>query len=396
MKLQFTENSENKYFFSQPHQPFFVLGFINAIVTIIIFMLAYKGVYNLALTASNFHIYALIYLMFTPVFFGFIFTGFLRLKNNLLTEKKLYMRIFSLYYLGAILFLLGSIVSPFLSAMGMFLVFSAHLMGIKQVKKIYTVTTIEDRPDIFWIFIAMVIGLLSHLLFIIAQIIHMPLMSLSNEIAVYLYLFFLTFAIAQRMVPYFSDLTLKKNNKLLKIVFSLLSLHIIFESIYPNSSYVADLILAYFIGKELLRWKLPFPNPEPLLWILYLSLFWIPVGFFLGAVTNFISTIFNIQFLSLDTHVITLGFVLTILLGFGTRITLRNSDNPVKADKWTTYLFYWTQLVIVTRIFVSLASAFESNIMILFDISVSVWVLMFILWGLRFFKVLITGKQLPC
>lgn len=396
MNLQFTENSKNKYFFSQPHQPFFVLGFINAIVTMIIFMLAYKGVYHLALTATNFHIYALAYLMFTPVFFGFIFTGFLKLKSNPVIEKKLYMRIFSLLYLGAILFLLGSIVSPFLSAIGMFLVFSAHMMGILKLKTIYTTTTVEDRYDMFWIFIAMVIGILAHLLFIIAQIFYMPLMSVSNEIAIYLYLFFLTFAIAQRMVPYFSNLTVVKNEKLLKIVFSLLSLHIIVESIYPNSSYIVDLVLAYYIGKELLRWKLPFPNPEPLLWILYLSLFWIPVGFFLSAVTNFVSLISDIQFLALDTHVITMGFVLTILLGFGTRITLRNSNNPVKADKWTTYLFYWTQVVIAVRILVSLVSAFGWNIMVLFDISVTVWILMFIIWGLRFFKVLITGKQLPC
>lgn len=396
MNLQFTENSENKYFFSQPHQPFFVLGFINAIVTMIIFMLAYKGVYNLALTATNFHIYALAYLMLTPVFFGFLFTGFLRLKSNPVVEKKLYMRIFSLLYLGAILFLLGSIVSPFLSTMGMFLVFSAHLMGLLQLKDIYTTTSTEDSYDMFWILIAMGIGLLSHLLFIIAQMFSMPIMSVANEIAVYLYLFFLTFVIAQRMVPYFSELTLAKNEKLLKIVFSLLSLHIIFESIYPNSSCLVDLVLAYYIGNELIRWKLTFPNPKPLLWILYLSLFWIPVGFFLSAVTNFISLVSDIQFLSLDTHVIILGFVLTILLGFGTRITLRRSDNPVKADKWATYLFYWTQVVIVTRILVSLASAFGWNIMVFFDISVTAWLLMFIFWGLRFFKVLITGKALPC
>lgn len=394
MNMQFSENPKNKYFLSQPHQPFFVLAFINAIITMIVFLLSTKGILSLSLTSTNFHVYGLVYLMFTPVFFGFLFTTFPRFASTPLIEKKQYMRIFSILYLGSILFLLGSIVSPFLSSVSMFLVVTAHVMGVLILKNIYTTTTMEDSHDIFWILLAMSFGLLSHFLFIVAQLFYIPLMDVANDIAIYLYLFLVTFAVAQRMVPFFSHCMVEKDQKLLKIVFSLLLLHVVVENIYPNSSFIADLGLTYVIGKEVLSWKLPFPDPNPLLWILHIALFWIPVGFFLGALTNFMELFSGMYFLAFDTHTIILGFVFTMLIGFGTRVTLGHSGNLMQADKWTTLIFYWTQVVVATRILVSLASAFGWNIMVLFDISVTAWVLMFIFWASRFFTVLIQGKKL--
>ena len=395
MHMQFSEDSKNNYFFSQPHQPFFILAFVNAIVTMFVYLLSYKGFIHLAIEPTNFHIYGLIYLMLTPAFLGFLFTTFPKFASTEVINKKQYMRIFSLFYLGSILFLLGSIVSSFLSAIALFLVFSAHFMGMLILKNIYTTTTMEDRHDIFWILVAMGFGVLSHFLFIMAQLFYMPLMGLSIEISVYLYLFLLTFSVAQRMVPFFSHCVVEKNEKLLKIVFTLLVLHILLEGTYTNSSFIVDFALAYFIGKEVLSWKLPFPNPNPLLWILHIALYWVPVGFLLGGIVNLISFMSDMYFLSLDTHILLLGFIFTILIGFGTRVTLGHSGNIMQADKWTTLLFYWTQVVVGIRILVSLASALGLNIMVLFDISVTAWLLMFIFWAVKFFAVLIEGKKLP-
>jgi len=391
---QFSDDDNKNYFLSQPHQPFFILAFVNAIVTMIVFLLAHKGSLFLAISPSNFHFYGLTYLVFTPAFLGFLFTTFPRFASTETIEKKTYMRVFTLLYLGAILFLLGSIVSPFLSGIALLLVFSAHLIGLFILNNIFTSTTMEEKHDIFWILLSMGFGVLSHFLYIIAQLFYMPLISLATEISIYLYLFLLTFAVAQRMVPFFSHCMVEKDQRLLKNIFILLSFHIILEQTYTNSSFFVDFALAYLIGKELLSWKLPFPNPNPLLWILHIALYWVPVSFFLGGLTNFISLITDIHFLALDTHSLILGLVFTILIGFGTRVTLGHSGNIMQADKWTTLLFYWTQVVVVIRVLASLVAAFGWNIMIIFDISATVWIIMFIAWGVRFFPVLINGKKL--
>jgi uncharacterized protein involved in response to NO len=392
--MNFSDDSKDNYFFSQPHQPFFILAFVNAIVTMLIFMLTYKDVMNLGITPSTFHAYGLVYLMFTPAFLAFLFTTFPRFASVPVIEKNLYMRIFGLFYLGSVLFVLGSIVSPFLSSIAMIMLFTAHLMALLILKNIYLTSAMEDRHDIFWILIAMGFGLLSHLIFMVSELFSLPIRALSIQIAVYLYLFLVTFSVAQRMVPFFSHSMVDKNIHLLKVVAVLLATHVILETIYPHLSFIADFILAYVVGKELFRWNLPFPNPNPLLWILHLALYWIPVAFLFGAMSNLTSLINGTNFLFLDIHILMLGFVFTILIGFGTRVTIGHSNNIMQATMWEKVLFNWTQVVVVMRLITSMAAAWGWNFMVLFDISVTVWLLMFILWAIRFFAVLIKGKKL--
>lgn len=393
MYFQFSENSNDNYFFSQPHQPFFVLAFINSIVTMVIFTLSYNGIIHLAIDSSQFHIYGIIYLLFTPAFFAFLFTTFPRFTSTSAIDKRDYMRIFSIFYLSSILFLLGSLVSPVFSGFGMVLLFVGHVMGILVLRGIYISTQLQDKIDILWILIGMSAGLLSHFVFIISSLLYAPLMGLSVELSIYLYLFWVTFSVAQRMVPFFSHSLVGADKELLKIIFGLLVAHLLLEGIYTHSSFIVDIVIAILVARELLRWKLEFPHPNPMVWILHTALYWVPVGFLLGGVSNFISMISDIYFLSLDIHVIALGFVLSMLIGFGTRVTMGHSGNQIEADNFTKMLFYYTQVVVLVRILVSLVASFGYDITIIFNISASLLILLFVLWGVKFFHLLIRGKK---
>ncbi len=304
------------------------------------------------------------------------------------------MNIFSLYYLGSALFVLGSIVSPIFSAIGMVLTFIGHFMGTLILQSIYKKTTMEDKHDIYWILLAMKFGVLAHLLFIVGELFYQPLIGLSTEISTYLFLFLLTFSVAQRMVPFFSHSLASKNDVLLKIIFSLLLLHIVLEGVYTNSSFLVDILIGTLIAKELLRWELEYPHPNPLLWILHTALYWVPIAFIVGGLVNLISFSTNVSFLLLDIHLLLLGFVFTMLIGFGTRVTLGHSGNTMQADTWTKRLFMFTQVVVVLRILVSLVASLGWNFIILFDISITAWLLFFVAWTVRFFQVLISGKRL--
>jgi uncharacterized protein involved in response to NO len=304
------------------------------------------------------------------------------------------MPIFNLYYLGSSIYILGSIATPVLSSLGMFIIFAGHIMGVIILKNIYVATEMEDKHDVYWILKAMVFGVISHFLFIISNLFYEPIVNLAVEIAIYLYLFVITFAVAQRMIPFFSHSMVGRNETLMKSIFILLLLHVILESVITDSSFIVDILLGLLIGKELLRWDLKFPNPNPLLWILHIALYWIPVSFILSSLVNAVSLIGDVPFLALDIHMLMLGFLFTVLIGFGTRVTIGHSGNMMQADKWTVRLFYWTQVVVVVRILLSLTSAFGWNFMIMFDISATVWIAMFIAWAVRFFAVLINGKKL--
>ena len=394
MHMQFSEDTEHSYFFSQPHQPFFVLAFTNAIVIMFIFILSFKGMIPMDITAVDYHAYSFIYLLFTPAFFGFLFTTFPRFASTPVIDKKLYIKVFTLYYIGSALVILGSLATPVFTGFGMLITFTGHLFGFLILNNIYIKTTIQDTHDLRWITIAMGVGVIAHALLIIGTLLHIGMTGFATEIAIYLYLFLLAFTVAQRMVPFFSHSMVKKNESLLKTLFILLILHIAIEGFIANGAFFIDLVIGILLLKEVRRWRLPFHNTNPLLWILHLAVYWAGTAFVLGGVTNFISLWKGTSFLALDIHVLVLGFLFTILIGFGSRVTLGHSGNMMQADKWLRNLFIMTQIVVLARILVSFIASFGLDFMILFDITATLWILMFAIWAFRFFSVLIKGKQL--
>jgi len=380
---------KNSYFLSQPHQPFFVLAFVNAVVLMLMFMLSYKGVLPLSVDITTFHAFGLIYLVFTPAFYAFLFTTFPKFLSTPVVLKSLYIKIFFIYILATIFFIVGSIISPILYKIGMVIAGLAFIYSFKTLLDIFRKSTVINKHDAFYILIGAAFGILGLLLFILT-----PFIAHSVQVSIFMYLFVLAFSVGQRMIPFFSQCRFNKDKNFLKYVVALLVAHVTLELIGTNFSFVVDFILAIYIGKELLRWKLPFPNPNPMMWILHLALYWVPIAFLLSAVSNGIELFYDVSFLALGIHSLMLGFLLTVLIGFGTRVTIGHSGNTMFANKVTKFIFVWTQVVVVVRIITSLVAGMGFNFMIIFDISVTFWLILFLVWAWQFLKVLTHGKKL--
>ncbi|MBD3792710.1 MAG: NnrS family protein [Campylobacterales bacterium] len=385
--------TQNHFFFSQPHQPFFLLAFFNAFISMFLFMLMFKGVIQGEIASSYYHAYSLLFLLFTPAFVGFLMTTFPKFSQMEPIAKREYMVVFGLFVLGYAVLHIGLFFSYTMVTLGMALILLGQIEAGHILLRIYRLSKVENKEDQEWILVAMGVGIVAHLLFIVS--IWLPsLYHFSIQVAIYLYLFLLTFTIAQRMVPFFSHIVVQKHRERFKVIVGLLVLHILLESIQPHSSFLVDLLIAHLTGRELMRWKLPFPNPNPLVWVLHIALFWIPVAFFLGAITNIMALASGVNFLAVDIHTLLLGFLVTILIGFGTRVTIGHSGNEMKADKWVMLLFYWTQVVVVMRLLTSIAVASGWAFFTFFDLSITVWLVLFGLWLSRFFGVLVFGKKL--
>ena len=381
------------YFLSQPHQPFFLLAFINAIITMVIFMLSFKGILTIEILPKNYHAYSMIFMLFTPAFIAFLFTTFPRFSSTPAIKQSLYIGVFWLFLASSFLMIIGIFISNTLILISMAINVLAHTKSLKILKDIYTSSPIAVKDDQFWILVGMVFGIISHILFISSlsmEIFH----TISVDIAIYLYLFLVTFTVAQRMIPFFSNAFISKSSIFFKLMVGLLVARVILEIIKPNISFFIDFILFILIAKELFRWKLPFPNPNPFIWILHIGLYWIPIAFLFSSISNLTTLIDDTSFLYLDIHTLGLGFFFTMLIGFGTRVTIGHSGNQMIADNITIALFYWTQVVIIIRLLLSLAIAKGLNFMAVFDISITVWLLIFLAWGVRFFPVLVMGKKL--
>jgi len=98
------------------------------------------------------------------------------------------------------------------------------------------------------------------------------------------------------------------------------------------------------------------------------------------------------SFSFLQTHLLALGVLTTILIGFGTRVTLGHSGRLPEDDYVSRALFWMMQAVLFSRFFYSLNNGFGLNAFWFFDLSLALWLLLFILWFWRYSPILLRGK----
>ena len=393
MHFQPQKLSPKEYFFSQPHQPFFTLGIINAIVTMALFIPEYRGVFGY--DAKLFHAFSMIFLVFTNFFFGFLYTTFPRFSGTAPIEPRRYLLVFLFMALATLSFLTSPFFYPTIYA-ATFFVAIAFAMTLRTFYEIYRQCTLPKR-DQYWIIVALGIGAMSDLFFLFysipcgcdKQIVY----EIARNFGIYLYLIFLAFVVAFRMVPFFSHvMSWQKNEKLHILFFALMLLHSFTQTTYPKALFLIDLAAALLIAREIKAINFP-KTSEPLLWVLHLALYWLALGFFLSSAVEFFEAFFGWYSFALPLHLLVLGFLTTILIGFGTRVTLGYSGNMLRVDRMGVLIFYFTQIVVLGRIVFSLAASF-GKVTPAFDISATLWILLFVAWMVKYGNVLMFGKKL--
>ncbi|BCD59391.1 MULTISPECIES: NnrS family protein [unclassified Nitratiruptor] len=395
--MQFTQVklSKREYFFAQPHQPFFALGMINALIFMALFIPAFRGLFDT--NAKFLHAYSMIFLIFTNFFLGFLFTTFPRFSGTPPIEPRRYLMVFLLNFLASLVFLIGIWV-PFLWFVAPIFMVLSLTLTLKEFYGIYQ-KCMMPKQDQYWLIVGIGSGAISNLLFLLSLI---PCSCKSTvfydtavNFGIYLYLIFVALVVAFRMVPFFSHvMEYKKSRFLYASMFALFLLHSFVSGIYPKALFLIDLIAALVVAYEIKKINLPFPNKEPLLWILHLALFWLPTALFLGSITEFFESFFGWYSFKLPLHLLALGFLMTVLIGFGTRVTLGHSGNALRVDRAGILIFYFTQIVVLGRIMFSLAASF-GHVAPMFDISATLWILLIIAWLWKYFEVLAFGKRLP-
>lgn len=395
-----TQTKQN-YFLSQPHQPFFILGVVNAIVMMLIFALSHKGILTLQIDSANFHVYSLIFIIFTNVFTGFLFTTFPRFTQAAeVISKKYYVNVFYYNLAGSLLFLIGSFISHVVLLAGMAVLFLAQVFIVLKLQEIYLQGKAADKKDAFWILTAQHFGLLGHILFIELELnqyigLDINLLNVAVNISFYMYLIFLAFSVAQRMIPFFSHSFAIKNENFVKIIFVLFMLKSIFSAIdFKVAQIIVDLLLGAYMFLEFRRWELPLFSSPAILWVLHLALFWLPTAFLLSALSLTAELFIGTSFYFLNIHFLAIGFLTTLLIGFGTRVTLGHSGQPPHADRLAANIFWFIQVVVIIRALFSVNIAFGWGLDFLFDISFTLWLILFLVWAIRYGRVLAYGTKL--
>lgn len=389
----------SNYFLSQPHQPFFFFGVIWAIVSMVIFTLSHKGVLALSMAENIFHLYSLFFVVVIQFFHGFLFTTYPRFCMDDAITPQEYIPTVWVYQIFTALFFIGSVTSQWLAIIAMLGVFFAHSMAIITLFLVYRSGTSPLKSDPFWMLIAHVFGMVAHLLILVMIAlekleINWDGLVLATPIGVNLFLVFLTFIAAQRMIPFFSHSMEVRAPYFVAIVFGLLVVKTMAAIVQiPFVEAGISIVLGGYLLREFLRYKLPLFHSSAILWILYLALFWLPIGLILGAVIQIIEFYTGVSWLFAGVHLLVLGFIITVLIGFGTRVTLGHSGQTPYADKLTVGLFWWTQVVVLSRLALSVNNGLGGMLHWLFDAATFVWIALFVVWTLRYGKTLVAGKR---
>ena len=391
-----------KRFSSQPHQPFFSSGIFFFILFMALFVASYSNILTLDKSVLTYHAYTMIFVIFIQFFLGFLFVVFPRFLMQAEVSKKDYMNQFFVYFISSVGIFLTLIFYSKLTILFQFSLFVIQIFSFILLFKIHKKSLMKIKEDTKWVLIAFFVGLISHFLFIVSSF-EFNYSYIVSKIAInsgfYLFLFMIVFTISQRMIPFFTtakapDYKINKSPKLLETIFSLLVLKVVlltFDNVKLNL--IADVPLFILIVKELIKWKLPTFKVPAIMWVLYLGLYWIPVAFFISIIEStmaFISP--EIFFEKVVIHTIALGYFVTVLVGFGTRVILGHSGSTPHANNFAIFIFVSIQVITLLRIFASFSTNFGLNYQFLLNLTAILLVIGLLLWSSKYITILLKGK----
>jgi len=372
-----------------PHRLFFFAGVVQGLLFISLLGLNYAGLISLNLSAGIYHVYALSFSVFTQFFIGFLLTTFPRYLSRPSAPKEAYLPIAWLINGGTILLIFVSFVSPKAIVLPMFLIFAGYVIFVRILLDFQRKSTVTNKSDTTWMLAAFVCGGIGQLLFIVD--VFVPLYVWALGVTFYLYLFLLIMVVSQKMIPFFTanriaGYTISKSPYFLKLLTTALVLKVLLNGLEFNAL-LADSALFCILLYELWRWKLPFKKSPPILWVLFLGLWWAPVGFGLFVIQGSLEWMGSILHLEkAPIHALALGYFTTVLIGFGTRIILGHSGRTPNADGYATLLFGLIQVMVIMRILAGAMGGMGYMHFIL--TSAGLWVLVFALWSKRYMPML--------
>ncbi|WP_418180233.1 NnrS family protein [Aliarcobacter lanthieri] len=396
-------NSWYKKFSSQPHQPFFTSGIVFFILFITLFAFSYLNILNLDSSLLTYHAYSLIFVVFIQFFLGFLFVVFPKFLMQSEIAATEYMNQFFIYLFASLGIFLSLIFYSKITFIFQIILLIGQIMSFRTLYSIHKKSIMKDKNDTKWVLVSFLAGLISHFLFIVSNL-DFPnsfiVSKLSINAGFYLFLFMIVFTISQRMIPFFTrvmvpNYIINKSNKLLDILFLLLILKVILLS-FDNSklNLISDIPIFIFLVRELFIWKLPTLKVPAIVWILHLGLYWIIIAFFISIIEG-ISAFINPNFFfeKIVIHTIAIGYFVTVLVGFGTRVVLGHSGRKIETKLFAISIFIAVQILTFIRIFASVSLNFGLNYIFFIELSAILLISALIIWSFKYITILVENEK---
>ncbi len=368
---------------TKPHQPFFILGIAVAIWNIAVLGFAVRG--KLDIDITTFHTFGMSALMPTALFLGFLFTVLYRFLLVMPFLQKDYMSVFWVLLASTLISQIGFFADTRIAFFGMALLPVAQAMALRIFVSAYVSSTVKDKSEILLILSAFASGIIGSALFA-ASIFYPAILSFAVSVSFYVFAVGVVFMVAQKMIPNFFTIYfgVEQPQKSIPTI-ALLLVSLIGVAIARGALSQEILLVSNAIGlaaTTAIFWKnrFIFRKAPPILWVLQLGSAWLWIGFVAGIAEAIGIAYFNN--LS-QAHIFGIGFITTLIIGFGSRVSMGHSGRKIVADKPTTLIFSLMFLMVPVRLIGIYVPFF-------IDISVALWSFIFIFWTYRYLPMLLS------
>lgn len=383
MVLDFTESRFDKWkkiFLSQPHQIFFVLGLLQAFISMLLFVAMLNGLF--VVDIKFFHVLNMAFFMPTSFFLGFLLTVVCRFLAQPYYLQKDYMQIFWLVLASFLLTNIGFFLSDILIVIGLLLSIAGLTKAGYIFIKSYLTSKNTDKTDEMLIVNMFLTSIISASLFIYS-IFDRFIFDFAVYFTFYVYVIGVVFAVAQKMVPKFHAVyfNAELKTKYTYLVYITL-ISIVLTAFFISMDNKLLLLMASIVGfcssfLYFYKSKVLFTKSQAILFILQFGIWWFIAGF----LANIAASIFNFSLL-IPIHIFGVGFLGTMIIGFGSRVILGHSGGKIFADKYTVLIFVLFQFVVVLRL---LAVYYP----VLLSYSGIAWCVVLLLWFKKYLPLLI-------
>lgn len=406
-----------KNLFLEPYRLFFAGGSLYAVLAVALWftwlhLLDHQiSWFDFRVGPAQYHSHVMLFGVMGFYVFGFILTAFPRFVGQPHPSPRAVAARFLGLAGGQAAFFLGATRSP------RWMILAGVLEGLSYLSLLFFLGRLylrsgkwrEDKQPRF-LLLALGFGTLGLLLSYVyyAADGSFTFYTLSIEFGTYGFLFLLVVGITYRIVPFFAGRVIqgyegRRGAHTLAIVTALILLRILLVTLWADgprqhyASWAINLALLAILVTEWLRWRPWQAKETPILFVLFLGLFWILV--FLGFsgyelayhLTHRQAGVYPVL-RTPALHALYIGAFGTLVLAISTRVVRGHGGAPIVADRFTLAALLLMQLAALWRVFVPVFLEGTGSLWLRNYWAGLLWCAAFGVWALRYLPFLFRPK----
>jgi len=395
-----SRNAGTPILLAAPHRPFFLAGVIQAVATMLLWLVILGGWYipampvvPLTIFGTATHTFLQVYGLFTFFVFGFILTVLPRWLAGTPVSRGRYTTIAALMAAGMGVVYAGFFNHRLVAFAGGVLFVAGWGLGLWTLLGVWRASRREGKGFALFPLGCITAGALGAAVYVAWLATSQPiLLKTSVAMGLWLYLVPLIVAVSHRMIPFFSagvlrDYQVVKPGWTLPATLLCVVVHFLL-TVTGHGEYtlVSDLPLALLVGWHSYQWGLARSLRVPLLGVLHISFAWLGVAMALYAIDSLLQLGTAGAGLGFGPlHALGIGFVSGMVVAMATRVSMGHSGRPLVADRVALWTFALVQVTAVVRVLAEIVPLTTGMLRFWLILAAAIlWLAAFVPWSVRF------------